>query len=99
MYQLEILHEGLYLRYNKNSQNQGLMTHLSRSTDFRLWLILQRASVVDWLKAQTHKHWISHFVVEAHCCSNLKFCMRIYIYNYNKNLQESGHDDLYNLFY
>ena len=32
----------------------------------------------------------------ARHCSNLKFRMRIYIYNkYNRNIQDSGHDDLY----
>ena len=31
----------------------------------------------------------------SYYCSNLKFSMRIYIYKYNRNIQDSGHDDPY----
>ena len=32
-------------------------------------------------------------VQDSYYCSNLKLCMRIYIYQFNGNMQESGHDD------
>ena len=34
----------------------------------------------------------------SYYCSNLKFCIRIYICKYNRDVQDSGHDDPYVMF-
>ena len=62
---------------------QGMMIHMSWSTDFRLRQVLQ----VNKFGSGTFEG--------SYYCSNLKFCMMIYTFKYNKNTQESGHNGPY----
>ena len=64
-------------------KNQGMMIHTSRSTYFGLERYMQS------------KVFVSGGFQGSYYCSNPEFYMRIYIYKYKRNIQDSRHDDPY----